>query len=390
MEAATLAKKKNTISKGKVKKSLRNVLCRPDPVFCLTLIDIDTGLHTLALLESLTLIDIDTGLHTLALLESLTLIDIDTGLHTLALLESLTLIDTGLHTLALLESLTLIDIDTGLHTLALLESLTLIDIDLHTLALLESLTLIDIDTGLHTLALPEVSDEHGKILKTALEKYKVDIPEFKKPHWKEIKSIPKDDRPKPPKMPRVNGLLFGITEVTAAVQNNQCSATIIESSINPRTIVIPLIEQCKSAEVSTLCLNGLKGLTAAYFGIPTSCLGIKCDFIEMKDKICELVKYYRPPHPMNITKDSGLSMEVDENKDSVESASIMPCPYLYRTSKRTRVFNPSLIEPKFKKAFVGQDFIEFSDKPEQKTDSKAYMSMILKKISNNQNRVKRK
>lgn len=32
MEAATLAKKK-TISKGKVKKSLRNVLCRPDPVF---------------------------------------------------------------------------------------------------------------------------------------------------------------------------------------------------------------------------------------------------------------------------------------------------------------------------------------------------------------------
>lgn len=31
--ATTLQKKKNTISKGKLKKTIKNVLCRPDPVF---------------------------------------------------------------------------------------------------------------------------------------------------------------------------------------------------------------------------------------------------------------------------------------------------------------------------------------------------------------------
>lgn len=154
---------------------------------------------------------------------------------------------------------------------------------------------------------------------------------------------------------------------------------------------MPLIEQCKSAEVPTLCLNGLKRITSAYFGIPTSCLGIKSDFLEMTDVICELVRHYRLPNSKNSTKDYGLNIEVDEKNNCVKNSPIlMPCPYLYRTCKRMRVFNPSLIEPKSKKAFVGQDFIEFSDKPEEKTDSKAYMSMILKKISNNQNRVKRK
>lgn len=33
MEAATLKKNKTTISKGKIKKTMKNVLCRPDPVF---------------------------------------------------------------------------------------------------------------------------------------------------------------------------------------------------------------------------------------------------------------------------------------------------------------------------------------------------------------------
>lgn len=33
MEAKTLKKKKTGICKGKVKKTIKNVLCRPDPLF---------------------------------------------------------------------------------------------------------------------------------------------------------------------------------------------------------------------------------------------------------------------------------------------------------------------------------------------------------------------
>lgn len=54
---------------------------------------------------------------------------------------------------------------------------------------------------MHFFYRPEVSDEHGKVLESALEKYKVDIPEYKKPHWKEIKAIPKDQRQKAPRIP---------------------------------------------------------------------------------------------------------------------------------------------------------------------------------------------
>lgn len=189
----------------------------------------------------------------------------------------------------------------------------------------------------------------------------------------------------------MEGLIFGITEVTTAVQNKQCSAMIVESSVNPRTIILPLIEQCIDARIPTLCLNGLRKSTSENFGIPTSCLGVKCDcLVDLKAKICQLVKHYSPPQiSKNVNNDTSVTMEVHENKDRVVPVSTT-CPYLYRTNKKTRVFNPSLVESKAKTEFGGQDFIEFSNKPKQKSDNKAYMNMILRKISSNQNRVKRK
>lgn len=159
--------------------------------------------------------------------------------------------------------------------------------------------------------------------------------------------------------------------------------------MNPRTIVLPLIEQCINTKIPTLCLNGLRKFTAAYFGIPTTCLGVKCDHLkDLKEIISDLAKQYSPRPKKSTEIDSCV---IQEDNDELENTEVIPtCPYLYRTSKRIRVFNPSLVEPKSKKAFIGQDFIGISEKPDQNTDSKAYMNMILKKIRNNQNRVKRK
>lgn len=47
---------------------------------------------------------------------------------------------------------------------------------------------------------PELTEEEGKRLESALKKHKIAIPEFKKPHWQDLKLIPKDQRPKPPKL----------------------------------------------------------------------------------------------------------------------------------------------------------------------------------------------
>lgn len=81
-------------------------------------------------------------------------------------------------------------------------------------------------------------------------------------------------------------------------------------------------------------------------------------------------------------------------KESSESKPApISCPYLYRTSKKTRIFNPSgATKDKMDTNFIGQDFIEFSEKKDtsaiENNDRKAYMKMVLKKISNNPKRVK--
>lgn len=47
---------------------------------------------------------------------------------------------------------------------------------------------------------PAVTETEERILQTALEKHRVHIPEFKKPHWNAVKSLPKEERPKCPQI----------------------------------------------------------------------------------------------------------------------------------------------------------------------------------------------
>lgn len=47
---------------------------------------------------------------------------------------------------------------------------------------------------------PILSNDEKEALDSVLSKLKVHIPEFIKPHWKDLKSIPKEQRPKPPKI----------------------------------------------------------------------------------------------------------------------------------------------------------------------------------------------
>uniref|UniRef100_A0A2A4K0X1 Ribosomal protein L7Ae/L30e/S12e/Gadd45 domain-containing protein n=1 Tax=Heliothis virescens TaxID=7102 RepID=A0A2A4K0X1_HELVI len=271
MEAATLPKKKNTISKGKLKKSIKNVLCRPDPVFW-----------------------------------------------------------------------------------------------------------------------PEITEDEGKRLESTLKKHKIDIPEFKKPHWKTLKLIPKEKRPRPPQIKKVDGLLFGIRECADTVQNKNCAAIIIEAKVNPRMIVQPILEMCRTRDVPVLCLNDLRNVTRLYFGVSTSCLGIKCNSLsDVTRAIVDIAKNHPKPKLSNdLKKSNNIEVEKMEKVSKVSDATTFQ--FLYRTSKKSRIFVPNASENvKQPTKFIGQDFIEFSEKPAQK-DSKAYMKMILKRISNNPDRVKKK
>ncbi|KAM3965854.1 uncharacterized protein ACR2FA_000182 [Aphomia sociella] len=240
---------------------------------------------------------------------------------------------------------------------------------------------------------PIVSDEHKKLLTTSLIKYRIPIPEFKKLHWNELKSIPKEKRPKSPKRQKIDGFLFGISECKNALQNNQCSAVILEANVNPKLILQPILDTCIASQIPVICLPDLRKICAEYFAIPTSCLCLKKDCVaDFTNEVMKITNSYTAP-----SLDNDVQMQdISKNENNVTSNNEIPkstvnkCPYLYRTDKKSRVFIPSEgIVTKISKDFTGQNFIEFSNKTKGKSSNK-YMKMMLKRISSNPNRVKGK
>ncbi|KAJ8715161.1 hypothetical protein PYW08_005142 [Mythimna loreyi] len=231
---------------------------------------------------------------------------------------------------------------------------------------------------------PELTEDEGRRLESALKKHKIVVPEFKKPHWKDLKLIPKEKRPKPPKLKKIDGLLLGIRECSDAVQNGECSAIIIEAKVNPRMIVEPIIEMCTTKDVPLLCLNELRKITAANFGVPASCLGIKNNsLLDVRKEILEIAENHKRPEQTNQLKKTNdsivekMDIENIETKEEREGSGVTTFQFLYRTSKKNRLFVPNASEnlPKPTKQFIGQNFIEFSDKPDLK-NSKAFMRII--------------
>ncbi|XP_039756275.1 uncharacterized protein LOC120630971 [Pararge aegeria] len=236
---------------------------------------------------------------------------------------------------------------------------------------------------------PAVTEAEETILQNALEKLRVHIPEFKKPHWNDIKLLPKKERPQPQHIQKVEGLLFGISECYYAVKTQNCSAVIIEANVNPQNIVHPIIEACVSSNISVLCLNDLREYSLTYFGVKTTCLGIKKDYLQdLSDKICETFKNYKPNKksmPIRTTCSSFAVIKEEDSQMDIEAY----CPYVYRSDKKTRAFvtNDTQQDTKVTSQFTGQHFIKLQDNIKPENDRKAYMRMMVKKISNNPNRV---
>lgn len=195
---------------------------------------------------------------------------------------------------------------------------------------------------------------------------------------------------------KVDGLLFGMAVCRSAIKNNDCSAVIIEALIEPKIIVQSITEACISSDIPVICLNNLKTLTKNNFGIQTSCLAVKKGCLSEISKIVkEIYEKHKPQlkeSPNNISDSVNLENKQLEKEDSqkIMNVSNEPSrnPYLFRSSKKTRVFVPSnKPESEEINKFGGQNFIKLpTEQNETKVDSKKYMRMILKKISNNPNR----
>ncbi|XP_047992273.1 uncharacterized protein LOC125230994 [Leguminivora glycinivorella] len=245
---------------------------------------------------------------------------------------------------------------------------------------------------------PVVPEEDTINLRASLSNHKVEIPKFEKLKWAELKNIPKNERPKPPPIKKPEGLLFGLRECAEVIQNKDCSAVIVDSEVNPKSIVQPIIEACRTAEVPVICLKNLKELSLTNFGVKTACLGVKqgC-LLEISKNIKELAKIHAPVQTKPIQNEEVTDRtETQDIKMTDINITDIENKLLKRTSKKSRVFVPPSdmdTETKdVKKKFIGQDFIEFSGKTNKentndlKNDKHAYKNMLLKRITNNPNR----
>ncbi|CAG4956859.1 unnamed protein product [Parnassius apollo] len=241
---------------------------------------------------------------------------------------------------------------------------------------------------------PVTSEAESKQIESILNKYHISIPEFKKPTWDVLKNMPKNARPKPPPLKKVDGLIFGLSECRLFSQIKQLSALILEAEINPRAIVQPLIEVCINTQVPVICLPGLKKSSASNFGISTSCLGVKSNFLpDLTETVIHISKNHNLPETNNVKVNNNelanfeMINSADNEKEPEIPNNVPRFSYLYRSDKK-RVFVPTNDEraTKIKKQFIGQDFIEFSKKLEK--ENKSYKKMVVKRISNNPNRQK--
>lgn len=169
---------------------------------------------------------------------------------------------------------------------------------------------------------------------------------------------------------------------------------MIESAVNPRMIIQPILEACIKNQLPAVCLEGLRKTCLSNFGISTTCLGVRKDCLkEISEKVYELAKDKNPEVQTKQAKIEDIEMANSKTDSPMDNENSSNCVYLYRTNKKTRVFVPPS-EGDIKKTnlkFNGQDFIEFSNKtnePSNESGKKTYMKMLVKRISNNPNRVK--
>lgn len=203
---------------------------------------------------------------------------------------------------------------------------------------------------------------------------------------------------------KVDGFIFGLTECHNLLEINQVAALILEAAINPRTIVQPLLDVCDKNEVPVVCLTNLRKISAINFGITTSCLGVKkTDSLkDVIDKIVQISRQHQTSNSNNLCQNSVkeekendklINIDVESTMEGKKEPDIanVPCyTYLYRTDKK-RVFVPTNVDEMktSKNQFIGQNFIELPSEEESK-NSNAYMKMVVKRISNNPNRAKKK
>ncbi|KAF2883331.1 hypothetical protein ILUMI_22833 [Ignelater luminosus] len=280
-----------------------------------------------------------------------------------------------------------------------------------------------------TTSLLDLLNEHL----TKIKPTKVNIP------WSELKNIPRLDRKEfrlnyiKTKLdsqemfnkPNNSEIVFGVNETTRLLENDSVSSILITGEVNPQIMVKHIIDMAVLKKVPVLIIPNLKNTLKEKTGIASVTIAFKelsmdSQYWTIDQKIKEISSNYAVPQDhinyhrkdYNSDDDELISqcspMDVDES--SFKSESKPSCNlYLFRKSIAERAFVPELsqkreiIQPFNELEVNSSGFLAFSDsitnrKSEddtrkdniQKKSKVSYKSLLIKRITNNKDRGKKK
>lgn len=214
-------------------------------------------------------------------------------------------------------------------------------------------------------------------------------------------------------------MLFGINEITRALENDNVTCILITSDVQPQLMVKHIIDMAVLKNKPTLIVPNLRSLLRETTGITSVVFAFKQNVIsdhllEIIKTIIALSKNYHVPKGhinyerglLNMEKDtlsniipskikfeeseSDEEMSVEENDNSANKNEY----YLYRKSKTQRVFIPDLsvnsMEMKLENTVSKKlnDFLSFEEPASKK--QKIYKSLKVNRIRNNNDRNNKK
>lgn len=233
---------------------------------------------------------------------------------------------------------------------------------------------------------PIIPNDKRESIIEIVQKYKVDIPEFKKLKWSELKDIPKAHRPKPPRLKKMEGLIFGVNECSTSLKTGKCKAVILDADVNPQILVHHIIDSCKLENIPFGCISDLKKVSKTNFGFATCCLGVgeEACVSELRSAIEEYSKTL-PNIKRNVEVKEVEKLKIEDKKIIKERPKF---EYLKRDSTTTRVFvPPSAIEHMETNDFSGQNMIKVNTVQQKFSRKNRYLkNVIVKKLSSNPNR----
>ncbi|XP_008212584.1 uncharacterized protein LOC100679008 [Nasonia vitripennis] len=221
---------------------------------------------------------------------------------------------------------------------------------------------------------PLLKNDEGATLEKLLQRL---LPVLKRSEskvpWSQLRKVKKEERAAARRAAQVNSdsnydevaaksVVFGVNAVTRLLEKDNASCILLDGNVDPSLLVKHVVVMAKNKDIPVILLSFLKRVTLETIGFASAAIGLKKDvkdtadnyFFTLLEKVSELSSdLSRSKTPVALFQEN-TQVDDEENKIQVKDEpmeedikkdakphTVSTDVYLYRTSKKERVFQPA-------------------------------------------------